>query len=94
VLLRDGATQDQALPLALADYPELVSRLPEAERRRTAVVFFGVCRTAARAQVDKALRQGLAAGGQLPPVANAVLDAISSCAAFREHYLSAASRLQ
>ena len=94
VLLRDGATQDQALPLALADYPELVARLPEAERRRTAVVFFGVCRTAARAEVDKALRQGLAAGGQLPPVANAVLDAISSCAAFREHYLSAASRLQ
>ncbi len=92
VLLRDGATQDQALPVALAEYPDLVSRLPEPERRRTAVVFFGVCRTAARTEVEKVLRHVLATGGKLPPVANAVLDAISSCAAFREHYLAAASR--
>jgi cytosol alanyl aminopeptidase len=91
-LVRDGVTRDQALPVALAEFAAQVARLREADRRRSAVVFAGACRGAARAEVEDVLRRVLAQGGQLPAIANAVLGAVSSCAAFREHYSAEAAR--
>ncbi|HKE14578.1 MAG TPA: M1 family metallopeptidase [Kofleriaceae bacterium] len=91
-LVRDGVTRDQALPVAIAAYPALVARLPQADRLRSAVVFAGACRGAAKAEVEDVLRRVLAQGGQLPAIATAVLGAVSSCAAFREHYSAEAAR--
>jgi cytosol alanyl aminopeptidase len=88
-LLHDGATQDQALPVALTEYPRLTAHLADAERRQTAVMFAGVCRAAARPEVEETMRRALASKGELPPVAHAVLAAISSCAGFRGRYLGA-----
>jgi hypothetical protein len=91
VLLRDGATTDLALPVALAEYPALAARLTEVERTRSAGMFASACRSAARSDVEEVLRRVFAPGGsELPAAARETLDRIASCAAFRDLYLAQA----
>ncbi|HTE49293.1 MAG TPA: M1 family aminopeptidase [Kofleriaceae bacterium] len=90
-LVRDGATQDAALPVALRVYPFLAARVADTVRNRSAAVLAGACRTAARPGVESALRQALAPRGQLPAQARAAIDEVSACGAFRDHYAAAAA---
>jgi hypothetical protein len=65
------------LRAALAEYPQLVGRLSEAARARSAVVFASVCRSGAHAEVEEVLRRVMAQNGRLPRFARAVLDWIA-----------------
>ena len=91
--VRDGATHDAALPVALRLYPFLAARIADAQRARSAAVLGGACRTEARAPVEDALRQALARRGALPPEARAAVAQVTACGAFRDRYLREAAAL-
>ncbi len=88
-LVTDPVTHDDALPVAIAQFDALASRLSDIDRPTSALVFAAACRAPSRASIEATLRHTL--GDPLPTAASEVMRAIDDCIAFRAHHLAAAA---